>query len=146
VGHDGAVVDNGDVPSAPFATAGPGFPRVALGLAWTGLSLAYGVLGWQLLAIAYRREDVLLACVLLGLAMLGMVAVGAVVSNRRRALTLTFSILASGVFVIAGVVAMAIVVVRGQSGADDPLLIGALTIVGGVVSGLLGLRARSMAR
>jgi hypothetical protein len=137
------VVDNDDVPSAPFATAGPGFPRVALGLAWMGSSLASGVLGWQHLAIAYRREDVLLACVVLGLAVLGVVAVGAVVSNGRRALTLTFSILASGVFVIAGVVAMAIAVARG---GDDPLLIGALTIVGGVVSGLLGLRARSMAR
>jgi hypothetical protein len=111
-----------------------------------GSSLASGVLGWQLLAIADRREDVLPAWVLLGLAMLGVVAVGAVASNRRRALTLTFSILSSGVFVIAGVVAIAIVVARGQSGADDLLLIGALSLVGGVVSGLLGLRARSMAR
>jgi hypothetical protein len=140
------VVDDGDVPSTPLSTAGPGFPRVALGLAWMGSSLASGVLGWQLLAIADRREDVLPAWVLLGLAMLGVVAVGAVASNRRRALTLTFSILSSGVFVIAGVVAIAIVVARGQSGADDLLLIGALSLVGGVVSGLLGLRARSMAR
>jgi cell division protein FtsW (lipid II flippase) len=140
------VVDNGDVASTPFASAGPGFPRVASGPAWMGSTLASGFLGWQLLAIADRHEDVLLAWFLLGLAMLGVVAVGAVTSNRRRWLTLTFSIVASSVFVIAGVVAMAIVAARGQSGVDDRLLIGALSIVSGVVSGLLGLRARSLAR
>jgi hypothetical protein len=140
------VVDNGDVPPTPLAAAGPGFPRVALGLAWMGSSLASGVLGWQLLAIADQHEDVLMAWVLLGLAMLGVVAVGAVVSNRRRSLTLTYSIVASGVFVIAGVGTMAIAAARGQSGADDRLLIGAVSIVGGVLSGLLGRRARSMAR
>jgi hypothetical protein len=50
--------------------AGPGFPRVALGTAWVSSSLATGAIGW--LATSTARW------VPLGLAVLGMVATGAV--------------------------------------------------------------------
>jgi hypothetical protein len=141
--HDGSVIDNGTTPSV---TAGPGFPRVALGLAWVCSSLAVGVLGWLLFAISDWRQDRLTGLVLLGLAILGVVAASAVASNRRRALTLTFSIVASGAFVVAGAVAVILVVANGNSFVGDLLLIGGIPAVGGLVSGLLGLRARSMAR
>jgi len=137
------VIDNGTTPSV---TAGPGFPRVALGLAWVCSSLAVGIPGWLLFASSDWREDRLAGLVLLGLAILGVVAASAVASNRRRALTLTFSIVASGAFVVAGAVAVILVVVNGNSFVGDLLLIGGIPAVGGLVGGLLGLRARSMAR
>jgi asparagine N-glycosylation enzyme membrane subunit Stt3 len=131
--------------STPAIEAGPGFPRLAVGLAWVCSSLAVGVLGWLLFAISERNPDRLAGLVLLGLALLGLVAAGAVVSNRRRALTLTFSLAASGAFVITGIAAVVIVAAQGDSFAGDLLLIGGIPVVGGMVSGVLGLRARSMA-
>jgi len=136
------VTDSGAPPSV---IAGPGFPRVALGPAWVCSSLAVGVLGWLLFAISDWNQDRLAGLVLLGLAVLGMIATAAVASNRRRALTLTFSLMAGGAFVVAGVTAVVLVMARGNSFAGDLLLIGGIPAVGGLVTGLLGLRARSMA-
>ena len=58
---------------------------------------------------------------------------------------LTFSLLASCAFVIAGLAAVVLVVARGDFWAADLMLIGGIPVVGGLVTGLLGLRARSMA-
>jgi hypothetical protein len=101
-----------------------------LGLAWVCSSLAVGVLGWLLFAISERRQEALAGWVLLGLAALGVVAVCAVVSNRRRASTLAFSIAAAA---------------QGNTFISDLLLIGGVPVLSGLVSGLLGLRARAMA-
>jgi hypothetical protein len=116
-----------------------------LGLAWVCSSLAVGVLGWLLFAISERRQEALAGWVLLGLAALGVVAVCAVASNRRRASTLAFSIAASGVFVIAGIVLAIAVAAQGNTFVSDVLLVGGVPVLSGLVSGLLGVRARVMA-
>jgi hypothetical protein len=68
--------DMSDAISPGSLAAGPGFPRMALGLAWLGSSLAMSVLG---MVVAGRPGQSFL-----GLAVLGIVATGAVVSNRHR--------------------------------------------------------------
>jgi len=138
------VTDSGAPP--PVTSAGPGFPRVALGLAWACSSLAVGVFGWLLLAISDWSQDRFAGLVLLGLAALGVISTAAVASNRRRDLTLTFSLMASGAFVVAGVAAAVLVMARSNSFVGDLLLIGGIPAVGGLVTGLTCLRARSMAR
>jgi hypothetical protein len=140
--QDGVVTENGRPRSV---VAGPGFPRLALGLAWVCSSVAVGVLGLLLVGISERRPEVVAGRVLLGLAALGVFAAGAVASNRRRALTLSFSIAASAVFVLAGIATVAFLGLQGGVFASDLVLIGGIPLIGGVVSGLLGLRARSMA-
>jgi hypothetical protein len=140
--QDGVVTENGRPRSV---VAGPGFPRLALGLAWVCSSAAVGVLGLLLVGISERRPEVVAGRVLLGLAALGVVTAGSVASNRRRALTLSFSIAASAVFALAGIATVAFLGLQGGVFASDLVLIGGIPLIGGVVSGLLGLRARSMA-
>jgi hypothetical protein len=127
-------------------TAGPGFPRLALGLAWLCSALAVGVIGWLLIAVPDRRSETTPAWLLVVLATLGLVTLGAVVSNRHRDATLRFSVLSSAVYVIGGVAAAALAAVRGDSFVDDLLLVGGIPVIAGLVSGLLGRRSRSMSR
>jgi len=131
--------------SSPSVVAGPGFPRVALGLAWVCSVLATGVVGWLLFAISERDGDRVAGGILLGLAVLGLVAAVAVASNKRRAQTLGFSMAASVVFVVGGIVAAVVAAARGNPFGGDLLLIGGIPVVGGVVTGLLSRRARTMA-
>ena len=129
--HDGALTDN--VHSGPLV-AGPGFPRVALGSAWVCSSLATGAIGW--LATSTARW------VPLGLAPLGLVATAAVVSNKLRPVTLAFSTVASGVFVVGSVVTG--VVLAGPGGALA--LLAVVPFLGGLATWRLTDRARSMSR
>jgi peptidoglycan/LPS O-acetylase OafA/YrhL len=131
--------------SSPSVAAGPGFPRVALGLAWTCSALATAVVGWLLFAISERDGDRVAGGILLGVAALGLLAALAVASNKRRAQTLGFSMAVSVVFVVGGIVAAVVAVAGGNPFAGDLLLIGGVPVVGGVVTGLLGRRARTMA-
>ncbi len=64
---------------------------MALGLAWLCSSLGIGLLGWSVNRLPGQ--------LLLGVAAHGLVATGAVTSNRRRRLTLAFSALASVVVI-----------------------------------------------
>jgi hypothetical protein len=125
------------------AVAGPGFPRVALGLAWLCSSVAVGVLGRLLLADPDRRQT---GWVVLALAVLGVTAASAVATNRRRALTLGYSMAVSAVFVAAGVVAAVLVATRADPAPTELLLLPVIAVAGGVVGGLLSRRARRMAR
>jgi hypothetical protein len=127
--------------------AGPGFPRLALGLAWLIASLAVGVLGWLLLAVSDRRDDAAPGWLLLGAAVLGLVAGGAVASNRGKIWTLTWSLVVSAVFVVAGAAAVGIAVAGSDAVfVSDLLLFGGVPVVGGLVTGVLGLRSRRMSR
>jgi hypothetical protein len=127
-------------------TAGRGFPRLALGLAWLASALAVGAIGWLLVAITDRRGDSLPGWLLLGLAALGLVALAGVVSNRHRDVTLSFSMVASAAFVLVGMAAVILAVARGGSFVDDLLLVGGIPVVAGLVTGQLGRRSRGMSR
>lgn len=117
--------------------AGPGFPRMALALAWFGSSLGTGVLGWLVDGLPGR--------LLLGTAALGLVATAAVVSNRRRHVTLAFSALASAVVIAAGVLTAALAAAAGNAGAGAAAAIAAVAAAGGLLSLRLSRRARRMA-
>jgi hypothetical protein len=117
--------------------AGPGFPRMALGLAWFGSSIGTGVLGWQVNGLP--------GWLLLGAAVLGCVATGAVVSNRWRPVTLTFSALAGATVVATGVVAVVVAGTTGDLAVAEAVAVGVVPVVGGLVSRRLSHRARRMA-
>jgi hypothetical protein len=117
--------------------AGPGFPRMALGLAWFGSSLGTGILGWLVGGLPGR--------LLLGAAVLGFVATAAVVSNRRRRVTLVFSALAGAVVVAVGVVAAVLAVTLGDRGVAAAVAIAAVPVAGGLLSQRLSRRSRRMA-
>ena len=114
--------------------AGPGFPRVALASAWVSSSLATGAIGWVATSTA--------RLVPLGLAVLGLVATGAVISNKLRPVTLALSTVASAAFVVGGLVTGS--VLAGPSGAL--VLLAAVPVVGGLATWRLTGRARSMSR
>jgi uncharacterized membrane protein YjjB (DUF3815 family) len=82
---------------------------------------------------------------LLGTAVLGLAATGAVVSNRRRGVTLAFSVLASAVVIAVGVVVAALAATTGDRGVAEATAIGALPVAGGLLSQRLSRRARRMA-
>jgi hypothetical protein len=113
--------DMSDAISPGSLAAGPGFPRMALGLAWLGSSLAMSVLG---MVVAGRP--------------------GAVVSNRHRRMTLTLSALASTV-VVVGLGTAALVAATSDYDAAKAVAIGAVPIVGGLLTERLSQRARRMA-
>jgi hypothetical protein len=117
--------------------AGPGFPRVALGLAWVGSWLAAAALAWSLSAPT--------RWVPFGLAMLGLVASGTVASNKLRVVTLAFSTVSSAVFVAGGVVTAVVAAARG-AGAGAVMLVAVVPVVGGIVTFRLTDRAREMSR
>jgi hypothetical protein len=117
--------------------AGPGFPRMALGLAWFGSSIGTSMLGWFV--------DGLPGQLLLGVAVLGFVATGAVVSNRHRRVTLAFSVLASATVITVGVVAAALVATTADRDVAEAVTIGAVPLVGGLLTQRLSRRARRMA-
>ena len=134
-----------DAGTPHVAVAGPGFPRLALGLAWVCSSLAAGAVGWGLSGTPGRGtgfEDRLL----LGLAVLGLVTACAVASNRHRALTLTFSIIVSAICVLAGAAVLVVAATRDGALGGDVLVAALVLAGGGVVSGSLGRRARSMSK
>jgi hypothetical protein len=116
---------------------GPGFPRVALGLAWIASGLGTGTLAWLL--------DFPARWVPAGLAVAGIVATDAVVSNKGRSTTLALSSAASVAFVAGGVLAGAL---AAMSGADTgaALLAAVAPVVGGAVAFRLTDRARDMSR
>lgn len=118
-------------------TAGPGFPRFALGLAWLCASLVVG-------AVALRRTGPTDG-VLLGLATLGALAAAAVASNKRKPLTLAFSRVAGAVFVVAGPSLLAVLAARGGTSAGEVLLVLAATSGFGLVTVALTRRSRTMA-
>lgn len=140
-GQDGTVT-GGDAPR--LVVAGPGFPRLALGLAWICSALAVGVIGWLLIVVSDRRSDGRLGGVLLALAILGVGAAAAVASNRYRALTLAFSAAGGIAFVIAGPAITIVLATRGDVFTADVLLIGGVPVAGGAVIILLSRRARQM--
>ena len=51
---------------------------------------------------------------------------------------------ASAAFVLVGIAAVILAVAQGDSFVDDLLLIGGIPVIGGLVTGLLSLRSRSM--
>ena len=118
-------------------TAGPGFPRFALGLTWLCTSLVVG-------AVALRRNGPA-DLVLLGLAILGVLAAAAVASNKRKPLTLAFSMAAGAVFVVAGPALLGVLAARGGIGAGDALLLIFVTSGFGTVTLALTRRSRTMA-
>jgi hypothetical protein len=117
--------------------AGPGFPRMALGLAWLATALVSGLLG--------RLIDGLPAQLLFGLGVLGFAALAAVVSNRHRGVTLRFSTLASVAVIAVGVVAAALGAITGDVGIGTAVAVGAVTLAGGLLANRLSSRARRMA-
>ena len=123
--------------SAQAVVAGPGFPRMALGLAWLGASVGTGVSIWFV--------DGLAGQLLLGVCALGFIATGAVVSNRNRRLTLAFSELAGIVMVAVGVATAALVSVTDQPDRSSAVAVGAVAVVGGLLTRRLSRRARRMA-
>jgi hypothetical protein len=129
--------DMSDAISPGSLAAGPGFPRMALGLAWLGSSLAMSVLGMVVAGGPGQS--------FLGLAVLGIVATGAVVSNRHRRMTLTLSALASTVVVVVGLGTAALVAATSDYDAAKAVAIGAVPIVGGLLTERLSQRARRMA-
>jgi hypothetical protein len=117
--------------------AGPGFTRAALGLAWVGSWLATATLVW---AVGAPTRSIPLC-----LALLGLVASGAVASNKVRVVTLAFSTVSSAVFVAGGVVTAALAAAQG-AGAGSVILAAVVPVVGGVVTFRLTDRAREMSR
>lgn len=118
--------------------AGPGSPRMALGLAWFGSSLGSGVLGWLVDGLAGR--------LLLSTAVLGFIARAAVASNRNRRLTLGFSAHTSMVLAGVGVVTAALIAVTGGRDVAEAVAIGTVPFVGGLLTHRLSRRARRMAK
>jgi hypothetical protein len=114
--------------------AGPGFPRLALGLAWLGATLGTGLLGWLVDGVPGR--------LLLAAAVLGLAATAAVVSNKRKRATLAFSALAGALFVAVGVGAG---IVAAATGVVPAIAMGAVPVLGGLVTVRLSRRARRMA-
>jgi hypothetical protein len=125
-------------------TPAPRWARITLALVWACSSLAVGVLGWLLFAISDRREVGGAGIVLLVLAALAAVVAGAVAAARLAARTLTASLVLSAAFVVAGIAVAAFVAAGTDAFAADLLLIGGIPVVAGVVSGVLGLRARAV--
>jgi hypothetical protein len=122
-----------------------GFPRLALGLAWLVASLAVGVLGWLLFAVSDRPDDAPLSWLFLGAAGFGLIAAVAVASNRRRGVTLRWSVIVSGLFVLVGILAVVtMAIVSDSTFVSDLLLLGGVPLAGGLVTGVLGLRSRRM--
>jgi hypothetical protein len=121
----------------PSLVAGPGFPRMALGLAWLGSCLGTSVSGW----FAGGLPGQLLA----GAAVLGVVAAGAVASNRHRRVTLAFSAAASTVVITAGAVAAALMAITGGPEVAAAAATGAVPVLGGLITWRLSHRARRMA-
>lgn len=118
--------------------AGPAFPRMALGLAWFGSSIGTAVLGWLVNGLP--------GWLLLGAAVLGCVATGAVVSNRWRPVTLTFSGLAGAAVAAIGVVAAVLAGTTGGLAATEAVAVGLVPVLGGLLSQRLSRRARRMAQ
>jgi hypothetical protein len=118
-------------------TAGPGFPRLALGLAWLCASLVIGA--------ATLRRDGPANWALLGLAALGVLAAAAVASNKRKPLTLAFSMATGAAYLVAGPVLLAVLATRDGTGAGDVLLLLAVTSGFGMVTIALTRRSRTMA-
>ncbi len=110
---------------------------MALGLAWLGSALGASILGWLVDGVPGR--------LLVGVAVLAFVTTGAVVSNRHRRVTLTLSVLASAVVIAVGGVAAALVAITGDLGVGEVVAVGAVPIVGGLLSQRLSHRARRMA-
>jgi hypothetical protein len=126
---------------------GPGFPRLALGLAWLVASVAVGALGWLLIAVSDRRDDASWGWLLVGAGALGLIAAAAIAVHRRRAGTLRWSLIVSGLFVTVGILAaVAAALVSDTTFFSDLLLLGGIPVAGGLVTGVLGLRAQRMSR
>jgi hypothetical protein len=132
--HDGAM---SDVMPHRAAVAGPGFPRLALGLAWFCTSVGAGVLAWYL--------DRLASGIMLGVAVLGLAATGAVVSNRQKRITLTGSALAGLLAIIAGAATAAVVAISAETELAGAVAVSSIPIVGGIVCTKLTQRSRRMA-
>lgn len=127
-----------DLNLSPSQVAGPGFPRLALALAWLGSSLGTGVLGWVLPGAPGR--------LLLAVAALGLVATGAVVSNRHRRMTLTLSAIASTIFTVVGAITVMLAAATGESNLTNAVATGAVPVISGLLSYRLTRRAQRMAQ
>jgi hypothetical protein len=132
---DGAMTDA----SPPrYPVAGPGFPRVALGFAWFGSALGTGVVGWLV--------DGLPGKLLAGGGVLAVVALGAVVSNRGRRVTLALSSLVGTILIVIGVVAAVLAAVAGDLDPAEVVAMGAAPVAGGLLSRRLSRRAQRLAQ
>ena len=85
------------------------------------------------------------ARLLFGAGELGVVALGGVVSNQHRRLTLRFSTLASVAVIAVGVVAAALGAITGDVGIGTAVAVGAVTLANGLLANRLSSRARQMA-
>jgi hypothetical protein len=121
----------------------PRWTRIALALAWAVSSLAVGGLGWLLFAISDRRLAGGAGVVLLVLAACAAVLAGAVAAARRWGRVLAASLALSAALAVAGIAAAAMVGAAGDTFLSDLLLVGGIPLVCGLVSGLLGRRARA---
>jgi uncharacterized membrane protein len=99
--------------------------------------------GWAYVALSDRRDDAGPGGVLLGLAVLGLVVTVAIIANRRPALIL--GLIASGVFVVGGMVAAALVS-AGNDFDNDIRLVAMVPLVAALVTGVLARRALRMSR
>jgi hypothetical protein len=127
--------DDDAMTSSESLVAGPGFPRMALGLGWLVSSLGTGLLGGL---ISGPPRALLLAA-----AVLGLVVTGAVVSNRYRAITLGFSALASMATIAVGLAVMVLVAIT--DGLDIASAAGVVPVAGGLLGLRLSRRAQRMA-
>jgi hypothetical protein len=123
--------------------AGSGIPRLAVGLAWLGSTIAVGFVGWVYAALSDRRDDAGPGLVLLGLAVLGLVVTVAIIANRRPALIL--GLIASVAFVVGGMVAAALVS-AGNGFDNDIRLVAVVPLIAAVVTWVLGRRALRLSR
>jgi hypothetical protein len=110
---------------------GPGFPRLALGAAWLCSTVILYLLGRSLGPPAGPA--------VLGLALVGLLAAGAVTSNRYRRVTLSFSTVAAVATAVGGVAI-------GAVGRHDTVALtaGATAVVAGVLAERLTARSRAM--
>jgi hypothetical protein len=134
-----------DTDYSGIAVAGPGFPRLALGSAWIASSAAVAAIGW-LTSLNSGHDGAVLGRLLYGLAVVGLLAAGAVASNRHRAVTLRLAMAASAGYALAGGTA-AILGAVGPSAMAVQLVVSAAALgVGSLLTLPLARRARAMSR
>jgi hypothetical protein len=124
------------------ARSRPAYPRLAIGLAWLGSTIAVGFLGWVYFALTDRRDETAPAWVLLVIAALGLVVTIAIVLHRPAALRL--SLIASVLYAVGGIVGAALAAADGDIDPADIRLIAGVPIVAAILTGFLrGRAARS---
>lgn len=113
--------------------------RAVLPWSWLASAAATGLLGYLLFAVSDHAEERTAGGLLLGVAVLGLVAVALTrqgASNSRRS-----SLTASAASAVGGLTA-ALIAAGGPAGAGDLGLVGGVPLVCAAVTALLALGAR----